>query len=142
MYGLGLRCFPRDYDQIRRGSALALELRCPLHGNYRREIVENPYRLETNMNRSSTRRSLWIASGFIALLLSGVFHLYAEDRRAEVRIVKSQQEKQIRNSEPSLEPDHPREPMGLIGPSGQEIHDFLYPPSNGDDPADMRTMLR
>jgi hypothetical protein len=73
------------------------------------------------------RRTLLIFGGlFLALLLSDLPHLYAEDQGADSPVVEPK-EKNITANEQPMEPDITRGALPLVGPSGEEIHDFLYP---------------
>jgi hypothetical protein len=73
------------------------------------------------------RRTLLIFGGlFLALLLSDLPHLYAEDQGADRPVVEAK-DKNIKGNEQPMEPDNMRNTVHLVGPSGQEIHDFLYP---------------
>ena len=72
------------------------------------------------------RRTLLIFGGlFLALLLSDLPHLYAEDQGADSPVVEAKEEK-IKRDQP-MEPDNTRDIVHLVGPSGAEIHDLLYP---------------
>jgi hypothetical protein len=68
-----------------------------------------------------------ISNGVIlALLLTNVPGMYAEDRRVESRL-----EKNIPRNQPVTESETSRHSIGMVGPSGEEIHDFLYPMPKG-----------
>jgi hypothetical protein len=88
--------------------------------------------MKTRFNQR--RRTLLVSGGlYSALLLSGLPHIYAyaEDRAADSPFVELKKEKVKRNEQP-MEPDNTRETVRLVGPSGEEIHDFLYPtPKDG-----------
>ena len=72
------------------------------------------------------RRTLLIFGGlFLALLLSDLPHLYAEEQGVDSPVVEAKEEK-IKRDQP-MEPDNTRDTVHLVGPSGEEIHDFLYP---------------
>ncbi len=74
---------------------------------------------------SHSRRALLVSTGFLlALLVSSSPPLYAQDRRADKSIVES---KIIKGNEYLLEPANNRDVTRLVGPSSEEIHDFLYP---------------
>jgi hypothetical protein len=71
-------------------------------------------------------RTLLVSGGlFLALLLSGLPHVYAEERAADSPSVAPKEEKIKRNQ--AMEPDITDGIFPLVGPSGEEIHDFLYP---------------
>jgi hypothetical protein len=58
-------------------------------------------------------------------------HLYAADRRAIVRSLKPKIKISKRN-EQRMETANAHDTLRLVSPSGEEIHDFLYPtPKNG-----------
>jgi hypothetical protein len=72
------------------------------------------------------RRTLEVSKRlFLALLLSGVPHLYA-DQGADSPVVEPK-ENSIKPNEEPTEPDNSRDTVPLVGPSGEEIHNFLYP---------------
>jgi hypothetical protein len=78
--------------------------------------------MKTEYNHS--RRTLWVSSGFfLALLVGNSPHLYAEERRADSSLV----EPIINGNEQPMEPGNTRDAIRPVGPSGEEIHDFLYP---------------
>jgi hypothetical protein len=69
-----------------------------------------------------------ISNGVIlALLLTNLPGMYAEDRRADNAVVESRLEKNIPRNQPATESETSRHSIGMVGPSGEEIHDFLYP---------------
>jgi hypothetical protein len=80
--------------------------------------------VETNHNR---RRSTPFVSGglFLALVLSGWPHISAEERATDGPSVEPKEEKIKRNQ--AMEPDITDGILPLVGPSGEKIHDFLYP---------------
>jgi hypothetical protein len=63
---------------------------------------------------------------FLALLFSDLPHLYAEDQGADSSVVEAR-DKNPKTSEQPMESDNTRGTLPLVGPSGEEIHDFLYP---------------
>jgi hypothetical protein len=74
------------------------------------------------------RGTLFVSCGFfLALLLSDFPHVYAEDQGANWPIVETKEGKNLKRNDKTKEPDNRRQPIGLVGPSGEEIHDFLYP---------------
>jgi hypothetical protein len=88
--------------------------------------------MKTRFNQR--RRTLLVSGGlFSALLLSGLPHIYAyaEDWAVDSPFVELKEEK-IKRNQP-MEPDTTRGTLPLVGPSGEEIHDFLYPmPRDGE----------
>jgi hypothetical protein len=79
------------------------------------------------------RRALSVSSAFFLALLLGHFpHLSAEERRADRLIVEPSERKTLKTNEAPMKPESAHEPMGLVGPSAQQIHDFLYPPAKDD----------
>lgn len=83
--------------------------------------------MKTNHNQSR-RRTRMISRGVIlALLLSSLPGMYAEDRRADDAVVESRVEKNTPRNQPATESETSRHSIGMVGPSGEEIHDFLYP---------------
>jgi hypothetical protein len=82
--------------------------------------------VKTNHNQSR-RRTRMISNGVIlALLLSSLPGMYAEDRRADDAVVESRMEKNTPRNQPVTESETSRHSI-MVGPSGEEIHDFLYP---------------
>ena len=72
------------------------------------------------------RRTLMVSSGlFLALLLGAAANGYADDHAADRPTVETKEGKDIKRKEPATLRDTAR----LVGPSGEEIHDFLYPTS-------------
>jgi hypothetical protein len=70
--------------------------------------------------------TLLIPGGFfLALLFSDLPHLYAEDRETD-RAIESRN-RNTKTSEQPIESDNNHDTVSLVGPSGEEIHDFLYP---------------
>ena len=67
-----------------------------------------------------------VSGGFFLALLSEFSHLYAEDRGADRPVVEAK-DKNIKGNEQPMEPATTRDTAHLVGPSGEEIHDFLYP---------------
>ncbi len=61
---------------------------------------------------------------WLALLLSGLPHIYAEEQTDSPSVEPKEEE--IKGNEPR-ESDTTRETITRVGPSGQDIHDFLYP---------------
>lgn len=79
--------------------------------------------MKTNYQK---RRSTLLSGGCFLALLVGVFPvIFAEDQPAYRPAIESKDN--IVNNPRSKEPERPSETVGLVGPSGEEIHDFLYP---------------
>ena len=77
--------------------------------------------------KSKSHLTLLVSSGFfLALPLSAAAHVQAEDRATDRASVQTTEETSKRNQEP-MRPDISRDTAPLLGPSGEEIHDFLYP---------------
>jgi hypothetical protein len=82
--------------------------------------------VKTNHNQSR-RRTRMISNGVIlALLLSSLPGMYAEDRRADDAVVESRMDKNTPRNQPVTESETSRHSI-MVGPSAEEIHDFLYP---------------
>ena len=80
--------------------------------------------------KSKSHRTLLVFRGFfLALLLSANAHIYAEDRATGKPAVQTKEEDTIKRNEQPMPPDISRDSPRLVGPSGEEIHDFLYPTS-------------
>ncbi len=80
--------------------------------------------MKTNHNR---RRGTPFVSGglFLALVLNGLPHIPAEERATDSPSVEPKEEKIKRTQ--AMESDITDGIFPLVGPSGEEIHDFLYP---------------
>ncbi len=66
----------------------------------------------------------------LALLLSGLPHIYAEEGPDSASAEPN--EEKVKRNQPT-ESDSIRKSISLVGPSGEEIHDFLYPmPKDGE----------
>lgn len=79
------------------------------------------------------RRTLLVPGFCLALLLSVSPHLCAEDQAGDRPAVESKEEKTIERTERSIGPEITHENVRLVGPSSEEIHDFLYPaPEDGN----------
>ena len=80
------------------------------------------------------RRTLLVSGGFfLALLLSAAANGYANDHATDRPAVEAKEGKDTRRSEQPTEPATPRDTARLVGPSAEEIHDFLYPaPEDGN----------
>jgi hypothetical protein len=86
--------------------------------------------VKTKNNRC--RRNLSVSGGFLlALLLSDFSDIHAEDQAIDNPIVEPRLDKKIPRNEHLTESDtirHTRRhTIPMVGPSGEEIHDFLYP---------------
>jgi hypothetical protein len=69
----------------------------------------------------------------LALLLSGLPHIdaYAEDLATDSPFIELKDDKIKRN--PPTESDTIHNAIHMVGPSGQDIHDFLYPMPKVDE---------
>lgn len=77
------------------------------------------------------RRNVLVSGGFfLALLLSDLPQMHAEDRKADNPLVEPKVGKAIKENEQPMEPAISRDSIHMVGPSGEEIHDFLYPTPN------------
>ena len=79
------------------------------------------------------RRTLLVSSGiFLALMLGAAANVYADDQAADRPAVETKEGKNTKRNEQPMEPATPRDTARLVGPSAEEIHDFLYPtPEDG-----------
>jgi hypothetical protein len=86
--------------------------------------IQNEDKVKTNHNRR--RGTPFVSGGLVlALLLSGLPDISAEERATDGPSIKPKEEKIKRNQ--AMEPDITDGIFPLVGPSGEEIHDFLYP---------------
>lgn len=76
-------------------------------------------------NYQKRRTSLLSGGCFLALVVSVFPVIFAEDQPA-VRPAVEPNDNSL-NSRRSKELERRRETVGLVGPSGEDIHDFLYP---------------
>ena len=88
--------------------------------------------METNCNQRLGRARLVSGGLYLALLISASPHLNADDQQAG-RHVAEDNEKSIEANEQLMEPHNRRDTVTLVGPSSQEIHDFLYPSPNAGE---------
>ena len=78
------------------------------------------------------RRTLLFSSALFVALLIALPGVYAEDQGADRPVVESKARNNIPRNEQPIESDTIRLNIPMVGPSGQEIHDFLYPtPEDG-----------
>ena len=78
--------------------------------------------------KSEIHRTLLVLGGFfLALPLSGAAHVQAEDRATDRTAVQTTEKETSKRNEEPMGPDISRDTAPLVGPSGEEIHDFLYP---------------
>jgi hypothetical protein len=66
------------------------------------------------------------------MLLSAGAHVYAEDTDADKLKVHTKEEETVKRNEKPVEPDTTASSARMVGPSGEEIHDFLYPTREDD----------
>ncbi len=79
------------------------------------------------------RHTLFASGGFFfALLLSPPAHVYAEDTDADKPRVQSKEEETFKRNEEPIRSGTTRDLAQRVGPSGEEIHDFLYPTREDD----------
>ena len=79
--------------------------------------------MKTNYQK---RRTTLLSGGCFLALLASVFPvIFAADQPAHRPAVESRD--RIVNNEESNEPERTLQSVPLVGPSGEEIHDFLYP---------------
>ena len=78
------------------------------------------------------RSTLLVSGGFFLALLFGAANVYGDDHAADRPAVETKEGKTIKRNERPMEPATPRDTARLVGPSAEEIHDFLYPtPEDG-----------
>ena len=83
--------------------------------------------------KSKTHRNLLRSGGFLlVLLLSSFPGVCAEDRASDRAAGQTKEEETITRNEEPMRTDITSNTAGLVGPSGEEIHDFLYPTSEDD----------
>jgi hypothetical protein len=82
---------------------------------------------------SQRRRTLLVSGGlFSALLLGAAANVYVDDHAADRPAVEKKEGKVTRRHEQLMEPATPRDTARLVGPSAEQIHNFLYPtPEDG-----------
>ena len=78
-------------------------------------------------NCKQKRRTLSIGNGALLSLLLSFPGIYAQDQRANSKVVESTVEKDLPKNQDPIELDTTRRGLPMVGPSAQEIHDFLYP---------------
>jgi hypothetical protein len=75
------------------------------------------------------RGTLLIASWLlIAIVLGTAAPLRSDDERRDTSTSATEEAQRIKRNEEHAQTKNAREPTGLVGPSAEEIHDFLYPP--------------
>ena len=78
-------------------------------------------------------RVLLVSGGFFLALLLNPAALYAEDRAIDEPAIQTIKESTSKRTQEPMRPDNTRDTAPLVGPSGEEIHDLLYPaPENPD----------
>jgi len=83
--------------------------------------------LSPGENETGTRRLLVFGGFPLALLLSGFLAMYAQGLGTDSSIVEPKDGRNTNRTEQPIEPETTRDNISLVGPSGEEIHDFLYP---------------
>jgi hypothetical protein len=68
--------------------------------------------------------SSWL---FLAAIVSCFPNVFAEERRADSSVVEFKEETYIRSNGQPATPKSIHRTTRLVGPSAEEIHDFLYP---------------
>ena len=77
--------------------------------------------------------TLLVSPGFfLALLLSAAAPIHAEDRATDRPANRIKEKELITRNEESMRADTTRDSALRVGPSGEEIHDFLYPTPDDD----------
>ena len=83
--------------------------------------------------KSKSHRTLLVLGGFfLALPLSAAAHVQAEDQATDRPAVQTTEKETSNRNEEPRRPDISRDTAPLLGPSGEEIHDFLYPMIDDD----------
>ena len=83
--------------------------------------------------KSKSHLTLLVSGGlFLALPLSAAAHVQAEDRGTDRASVQTTEKETSKRNEEPMRPDISRDTAPLLGPSGEEIHDFLYPVTEDD----------
>lgn len=82
--------------------------------------------------RSKNRSTLLVSGFFLALLLSAAAHVHAEDRATDRPPVETKEKETGKRKEEPMQADISRDTARLLGPSGEEIHEFLYPVPEDD----------
>ena len=85
-----------------------------------------------NPKSTSHRNLLGLGGFFLVLLLSSLPRVYGEDRASDRAAGQTKEEETITRNEEPMRTDITSNTAGLVGPSGEEIHDFLYPTSEED----------
>ena len=79
------------------------------------------------------RGTLLIASWLlIAIVLGTAAPLRSDDERRDTSPSATEETQTIKRNEEHAQTKKAREITGLVGPSAEEIHDFLYPPLQDD----------
>ena len=85
--------------------------------------------------KSRSHRTLLVSGGFfLALPLSAAAQVQAEDRATDRAAVQTTEKETSNRNEEPLRWEISRDTAPLLGPSGEEIHDFLYPMIEDDKP--------
>lgn len=78
--------------------------------------------------KSKSHLTLLVSGGFLlALPLSAAAHVQAEDLATDKRSIQTTEKETSKRNEEPKRSDTSRDTAPLLGPSGEEIHDFLYP---------------
>ena len=87
--------------------------------------------MKTKYNQSHRKPRLFCGL-LLALLLSDPSHIHGEDKASDNRTNEPNDARNSRRTEQPLEAQNTDNSVRLVGPSGEEIHDFLYPTSEDD----------
>jgi hypothetical protein len=80
------------------------------------------------INQKHRRETLLIASWLsVAVMLSTAASLHSDDRPRDTSASATEEAQRLNRNKESVQPNNPRETIGLVGPSAEEIHEFLYP---------------
>ena len=81
------------------------------------------------INQKHRRGTLLIAGWMlVAIVLGTTAPLRSDDERRDTSTSAAGEAQRIKRNEEHAQMNNTRETTGLVGPSGEEIHDFLYPP--------------
>jgi hypothetical protein len=117
------RAFAVDTSLPSSGTEIALTVAKSNFEENNFYCVRDEEKVKTNYQK---RRTTLLSGGcFLALLLSVFPVTFAEDQPADKAAVEP--EDIVMSNEQPMAPDTARESIGLVGPSAEEIHDFLYP---------------
>ena len=87
--------------------------------------------MKTKYNQRHRKQRLFCGL-LLALLLSDPSGVDGEDKGRDSRTVERNDARNSRRTEQPREAQNTNNSVGLVGPFGEEIHDFLYPTSEDD----------